>query len=336
MVHTIRELVAAPDADSAQRFIAMHPEVRQLEVVGLLVNRSHGAAARDKGRLAERLGRVVALLVGSSDEGRQRLVADLASVSHALKGPQPSYAETAEAIRLVDEMGEQDDLSDLSPELVPAVWDATAHMATRLHRLTTNQRWNASALRAARLAAQATPPDDPGIVLRQEVLAHHLAEEFEQVRDPAILAEAVALSMQVAEATPAEDPSAARRLNNLAVRMARQFELDGNRTVLDRAVAFARAAVDNTPADSPDLAGRLNNLANRLGQLYALTRTPTARRAVAMASAKVAGSGWAAWRSPRWAARFDSNVGSSGPPARAQATARRVVAIASSSTAGVR
>ncbi len=283
---SIRTFVAAGDETAMTAVLGHHPELRRPEVVGLLAAQLPSDGSHPPSALA----RAMTLLVGTADPNRHRLVAEVATSGHALRAPQPSYAETATAIRLVDEIV-ADGLPDVEASLAAQVWDAVSQLALRLYQLTGDGRWNLAAISPARRAGELSGPEDPAALERDEVLATCLAQQFEMTGAIELLEEAIERRVAVTRRTPSNHELAPRRLGALALSLSRHHEVTGALASAHRAAGAARVAVDLTPADDPDLPRRLNNLGNRLSELHAVTgdlavldrAIATCRRAVAAA-----------------------------------------------------
>ncbi|WP_422752203.1 CHAT domain-containing protein [Micromonospora sp. WMMD708] len=118
--------------------------------------------------------------------------------------------------------------------------------------------------------ATATHPDDVDVLLYRGTLALVWLRRFERTGNPALLAEAVAVTRTVLDRLDTDQPDRPGVLANLAALLFTRYERHGQPADLDEVVDYSMESVRLTPDRHPQRPGRVANLAAALRARFLL------------------------------------------------------------------
>ena len=261
VVSVVRRLVAAPDAQSAQRVVEAEPRVRQPPVVAMLADRRDRAAKRGRHELAERIDGRIAVLVGSPDRQLVDAVVTLARADRRL----PLVDRDIQAVEVaLTVLFTHRGRFAVDFGWWPELWSVVASVADRLADMGAGREWYGYAVLSSRKAVAETETGTDAEPRRLDALSYRLARQHGRLGERNAIHEAVEVARRAVAVTRPADDMLPARLNNLADRLGDLAHHDRDPSRLAEVIEIARRSVEFCPDERPEKPALLDCLADHL------------------------------------------------------------------------
>jgi tetratricopeptide (TPR) repeat protein len=259
----LNAFLAIPDPATANRFADAHPELRDPNVVALLV---YSASGSDDGGAAQELFAYALILCGMGWPDGPAVVTNVVTAVAILRESPFDRAVCDQAIEAARGAGQALGRSGLHPVLLARTLDIASGVLAQGHAATGDRALLDEAITLQRQAVRAVRTTGA-----LNNLALRLADLYDVTGDWALLDEAITLQREVLHADPGAGPERPTILNNLAKYLSTLHHATGERALLDEAVNVQRQAVEATPTTSTERPRHLTNHAAGLVEMYRAT-----------------------------------------------------------------
>ena len=272
MVDLIRAFVGLTSDDEARTVVDAQPQLRQLEVISLLVARAEVAKSKQNTDLEGVLTNRAAIVAGSTDSVSLVLITDLVRVTYELSGISQTKAGLAHGRAVLARALSGDPVEGCHPLIQSLFWDAAAGVAGTLGTHLAASSFHAEAVALTRRAIVDGQGEAEGHqAALQSRLASRLLALHEQHGERSLVDEAVEVAQLAVALTSEDDPGLPRRLGGLATCLARSANAGGGAELHCEAVEVARRACEVSGLHGITDADQLSGLADRLADLYRST-----------------------------------------------------------------
>jgi len=264
----IPDLLETADATEALAFLERHPDLRDVEVVHLLVNQAREAAGRGDDEIVGTLMWGASVLVETDDVGTLCAIADLFAARDAI--------ETNPICDMARDLSREEFVGICNPAMAAGVLDTCAVILSAASRLSGDGQALKQSVALSRRAVTMMPPDSSLYAGRLGNLANRLGELHGLIGDITLIDEAVIVTRRATEIasrhTPErDDPSLPILFDSFAYHLVLLGTLTHDQHLVEEAVVAAQRSADLSIYNPALEAALVSNAADRMATVYGLT-----------------------------------------------------------------